>query len=294
MAAALGTSACALSVWSNERQCENDGDCARRGSAFAGAVCASGTCVAPAGLEGAAGSGPPVDPAWACLQGGAGGRGEAGAGGGAAGGATVRVTFHGVRLDEAEPLVGASVRPCRKNDIECTLLGVAPQLTDAGGKTTFELPAGFDGYLEGTRADINPILLFPGPLVRDLELPAVGGVTPAEADLFAGFIRGPNEGVEGQEGTAILSATDCLGAPAAGVAFTVDAAASAPFFLINGVPNTNASATDGGGRGGFLGLPEPAFLLFRATRAATGEPLAEVSAFTRLNAFTYVLLGPSP
>jgi hypothetical protein len=304
VAAALGTSACTLSIWSTEEQCENDGDCAQRGGAFVGTTCASGSCVAPvSGGNGGGGGGVPVDPAWACLQSGggrAGGAGNAGNAGnpgnaGTAGGGTVRVTFHGVRLDVAEPLVGASVRPCRKNDLECTLLGVAAQLTDGSGRTTFELPAGFDGYFEGTRADINPILLFPGPLGRDVELPAVGGVTEAEAELFASFVQSPGTAGGGPDGAAILSANDCLGSPAAGVSFEVNVQGEvAPFFLINGVPNTTSRETDADGRGGFLGLPEPAFLLFRALRVATGERVGEVSAFTRVDAFTYVLLGPSP
>lgn len=287
VAAGLGVPACAFSVWSTEQQCESDGDCARRGGVFANTTCASGVCVASASTGNAGAGGGAVDPAWACLQ-----DSEVGGSSGAGGGATVRVTFRGVRLDEAEPLVGASVRPCRKSDLECTLLGVAAQLTDASGKTTFELPSGFDGYFEGTRDDIYSILLFPGALTRDIELPSVGGVTPGEAELLASFVRGP-EG--GPKGAVILSAHDCLGAPAAGVTFGVETQpAPTPFFLIDGTPNTTARATDGGGRGGFLGLPEPAFLHFRAARAATGEVVAEESVFTRVGAVTYVLLSPAP
>jgi hypothetical protein len=280
VAATLG--ACSLSVWSNEEQCENDSDCIGRGGVFANTTCSSGLCAVPA----VSGGGVVADP-WACLQ----KAGRAGAGGGG----VVQVGFRGVRLDADVPLVGASVRPCLKNDTMCSLVVAEAQITDENGKASFELPVGFDGYFEATRADLSTSLLFAGSIVRDVELPAVAGITLAEGDSLASFVPSPSAGFSAR-GVAILSASDCVGAPAAGAVFSVDVDATtiAPFFLINGVPNTNLSETDAGGRGGFLGLPQPSFLLFRATRVSTGERIAEVSAFTRLNSYTFVALSPSP
>ncbi|MCU0684952.1 MAG: hypothetical protein MUF34_22345 [Polyangiaceae bacterium] len=280
LATTLG--ACSVSVWSNEEQCENDGDCVRRGGVFANTTCSSGLCAVPA----ASGGGVAAH-SWACLQ-------NAGRGG-AGGGGVVQVGFRGVRLDADVPLVGASVRPCLKNDTMCSLVVAEAQITDESGKASFELPVGFDGYFEVTRADLSTALLFAGSIVRDTELPAVAGITAAEGESLSTFVPMPSGGFSSQ-GVAILSASDCAGVPAAGVVFTVDvdAATIAPFFIINGAPNTSLSETAADGRGGFLGLPQPSFLLFRATRVSTGERIAEVSAFTRLNSYTFVALSPSP
>lgn len=270
----FGLANCTALVWSNERQCETDGDCLRLGERFRGGACEAGACVAP-------------DPVWGCLD------APPGAGG-AAGAApeTIRVTFRALRNDPSIALDGARVLPCRKPDVEACQPFVDAQVTDATGRATFELPRNFDGYFETTRDDVRPSLFFPGKLTRDVELTPVGGLTPDEYDELLLFLNPAGE--PSDPGVAILYAKDCRGAPAAGVTFSaLEAANAIPFYVVTTLPSTGATETNASGQGGLLGLPEEDLLTFAPALRQGGTKLPLASAFTRRGMLTFVVVGPT-
>jgi hypothetical protein len=244
---------------------------------------------------GGAGGSAGADPAWGCV-----GEGRA-AGGGGAPGDPIRVVFRAFGAARTIPLDGARVQLCAKVEVDvdadCGALEIAPQQTDATGVATFAgVPRGFDGYFKVTRADVRTVLYFPGLLSRDVEeLTPVGSLT---VEAYEGIVR-LLTGSEGPErpGAALLYVKDCGGALAPGVRFSVRGREDAlPFYVSGTVPVVTESQTtdETPGQGGFLNLPEDAFVTFEAEHVETGTRLPAASAFIKPGALTVVAMGPPP
>jgi hypothetical protein len=221
---------CSLVLDSERVQCSTDADCAGRGPAFSGSTCVDSLCQAP-------------DPRWGCLSEPASPRSDPG---------PFIVTMHLQDLLNQQPLSGVKADVCTKVDVSCSTPRFSTASDDAG-VVTLEIAAAFSGFVSFELTDaLTPTLYFFNPPVdHDQEIPALSLSSPLARGALLSQL-----GASVDRGDILLSAFDCTGVAAADVTFALTPAnaEAVPYYLVNGLPNTSAAATDSTGYGGFANL----------------------------------------
>ncbi|HEU4536110.1 MAG TPA: hypothetical protein VFS00_18425 [Polyangiaceae bacterium] len=269
-----GAGACHRALDLDEPQCRADGDCVGRGFAEGAARCVDEYCR-------------PDESPWSCL-----GRVQLPP----ARGAPVPFTLRVLDASANTPLPGATTRLCGRIDPECGEPLSAPTAADADGYATFAVLDTFDGYVEVEDPGFVKSLYYPqlsffrrgggrGPYVAIATPATLGGLAAANGvALDPAF------------GNVLLYVVDCRGRPAAGVRLEADAAGpnTSRYYLVNRVPDRNATATDGQlGGGGFINA-SVGQNIFSAFVAETGQPIARASLAVRPGLVTYAVLEPAP
>jgi hypothetical protein len=182
---------------------------------------------------------------------------------------------------------GVVMQVCDRRDIEC-VAPLVPSVTDHNGVLEFDVPtlgaygAGFDGYLRMSSTcdgqpdcvTIQPTSYVLNPPIygaADLTLPVIPKTVLAPLLGMAGAGGDPNQGM------LLILARDCLGNPVAGASYELSPAQGAPLYMTHGIVSPSATATDGSGLGGFLGVP-PGVATVKS-RGHKNDPLGETSLF---------------
>jgi len=230
----------------------------------------------------------------------------------------------------AIPLAGLRGRVCGKLDVDCTnplFTGV----TDAGGALEFDVPtgrAGFDGYVElvSPAAPCTDSALFgpasgqicallPGcdsqspddrcqvaPYVRTLQFfnPPIAAALPQPLTLniisspaLLGLVRASGANFDPGSGHVLLTALDCAGKPAAGVAYSMRQGAGKvlEMYMESGVLTRARTETDATGMGGFSLVP-PGFVDISAYNSS-GARVGGVGVVAAPFTLTSTVLVPS-
>lgn len=262
---------CSLLLDSNRTQCASTSDCTNRGPAFTGTVCVDSFCQADT----------PSDPTWGC----AGSPAILNPDAGTTFVASI-VVFDG---ESQEPLPGVQATLCAKLDVDCTSPLASPITSDSNGLVSFNVPGGFNGYLELTSSTIVPTLyFFNPPIVSNTTSPQdVSLLQPADV---MGLGEGAGVTLLSDRGIIILTALDCQGNPAPGVDFSVSNGdpMTAVFYAVGMLPQNDAGAPCTGisGYAGLANVP-PGLAAVTGTLLATGEKLGTVSLFVRAGSVTY-------
>jgi hypothetical protein len=203
------------------------------------------------------------------------------------------------------PLAGLRGRVCGKLDVDC-INPIFTGVTDADGTLDFEVPtgrAGFDGYLElvsppalcsdtelfgaaspllcgllpgcdpeaaNDRCQVQPYVralqFFNPPITASFAQPLTLKVISAPALL--GLERASGTDFDPSSGHVLLTALDCAGAPAAGVAYDMRQGAEQvhELYMQSGVLTSASSETDATGIGAFSLVP-PGFVDIAAYNA---------------------------
>ncbi len=288
---ATGIVACSLVLQTSDEQCVVDGDCARRGAAFAGMRCVDRVCVSGTDAGGDAVADAPADPAWGCL-----------------GNvvfpppakAKVKVTIPFVELVQKVPVTDIKVRACARLDVGCANPVAPLQTPGPDGRVTFDVDANFDGFAEvlpttndaGAPNFVPALVFFNPPPTDDRVYPTILLLTPSTLSAVAGAA---GSSVDPKLGAIFYAALNCKGEPGEGVSVSPDRteATTQGFYLIKGVPSLSASATDGSGFGGIVNTPL-SFIKVSAQLFATKKPIGSTAVLSRASTITYVYLVPAP
>jgi hypothetical protein len=187
------------------------------------------------------------------------------------------------------PLPGTAARLCRNIDPEC-VTPLAEPVANENGMLTLDLPAVFQGYVEFVVDGYFPQLQI---LPRN---PADGSVLQPASLLQTDFLVGLGLAVGAQpdpeRGHVFLSLLDCYG-PAANIEITstrLDEGALT-FYVLDGVPSADLTATTKDGSAGFLNLPSGNAAV-ELTHAETGQELAQVTLVVRAGFLTNARIQP--
>jgi hypothetical protein len=313
--------ACELLVSSDVYQCSSSGDCAARGGPFAfpGTTCVDHVCVPgisdggsetsvpdTGGDSGAEASMDAADPAFACAntpypqdespsQ-----------------VVTYTRTFQDVQ--SAQPLTQIGIRICAL-DPSCSLPRVQDDggtvvIPDDNGKVTVQVGYGFRGLIEVNNLSGGPQVVTPAfldvtpPLIQDASVgPTALMVSPVLFKAVA-TLAFPEAGDAGPVVTGLahifFRTNDCLDNPLANIA--VDSDSTDPelrtrrFYFVGGNnPDPKATATDPGGKGGFINLPTGITKLTATIKAGprAGQVLGTVSVPLRADYVTYAIITPA-
>lgn len=270
LAAAVALSGCSALLDANRTQCSTDADCIQRGGAFIATACVDFFCQAK------------PDPKWGCL-------GNVSQPDGGAGPFPASL-----RLRDAvtqAPLPGVRGQLCRKLDVSCSEPLSEMVSSGADGLITFQVEAGFDGYVALTDPNVAPSLYFFNPPVVSAREPKVLDLSsPAVMALFASQIGAE---LESGRGSVMLVAQDCLGDVTAGVTYATPNADAATliFYLVGMLPTSQATATDGTGFGGLVNVPTGAVTV-TGTLAAGQRNIADLGLLVRASTVTYTSMVP--
>jgi hypothetical protein len=299
-----GQSSCSLLLDTSAQQCDVDGECTRRGGAFASTTCVNHVCVArPPVDEGgiastvdAGGDGEDldatVDPVWGCL------------------GhvvmetpqtPTIKISIPFYDLITGQVITNITARTCAKIDVSCSNPLSASVEADAAGVVKLEVPARFDGYAlvlskmtgdSGPPALIPSLVFFNPPQVRDNTYDKIPLFTPDQLILLAAT---QNNTIDPMLGTVFAGTQDCSGKAVAGVSWVPSRTAdsSKRFYLIKGLPDEAALATDESGQGGMINAPTGTMSL-TATLHATGQPAGFATLLVRAGYASYTYMAPTP
>jgi len=269
--------ACSVLLKTDDVQCSKTEHCHARGAAFANTVCVANTCQAGAA------SGPlsclgsvkaqPTPPA---------------------GNINVTMGFFD-EVKQTTLLSGITVQACSKLDVTCANPITAPTTSYAQGNATLSLPAGFDGYLQINGSQTMPALWYFSPFpVADGHF-NVGLFSPASFQAIASAVGATIDPNAGHAITLALDCTATYGTFTAGMSFACDKTTgeTKPFYVVNGLPSTTATATDASGTGGFANLP-PGVVTLTDTLASTSTRSGSVSVLIRAGVITYAPIAPSP
>jgi hypothetical protein len=185
-------------------------------------------------------------------------------------------------------------RVCDALDVECASPLVASLEFDDNGGYSFQVPSGFEGYLEFTSDTTVPqILWIPGEVVEDVpdEGVPLQLVSPGIRDsllMSAGYTNDETRGL------VLLVATDCEGNTAAGVRYELDTAdaETVPFYLYGLLPELEAGETDSSGFGGFFNAP-PGFSTMSAIHVESETELSSQRFLIRAAWISAVASGPA-
>jgi hypothetical protein len=250
---------------SNNGMCTKDAECTAKNTPR----CMNGTCVAEDIAE-----------RWACDP--ATPAPDTGTG-------TIVYTFHVLEFVSRMPPANLTVSACRENDVECTNPVAKWDDTDATGDVRLELPVGFLGFFDVHSDALGALSYLTKPLYvdtqdRDLQVVATSTLTILSSVAGVGF--------EPAKGLALVEAFDCTGTPAGGVHFLESQGSATPFYLVNHVPNKDATISvydmvNNVADGGFINL-QPGFITFSAQLGVDGIALGSFNAHVRANTVTYI------
>jgi hypothetical protein len=202
---------------------------------------------------------------------------------------TVRYSTQVVEFVTRMPPGNVSAKACRTQDPDCTTPIAEFKDETGAGLIELELPAGFTGFFEVKSDALTALSYLTKPLrddLRDRDL-QVSARTTVE-----GLSRIDMTEFDRSKGIALLEAFDCSGKPAGGVHFEESKGTSKPFYIIDQVPNSQATVSvfdevNNVANGGFINL-EPGFTKFTARWGVDGPLLGEFNAHVRADTFTFV------
>jgi hypothetical protein len=149
------------------------------------------------------------------------------------------------------PLAEVQADVCSKVDVACSDPRFTT-MTDAEGVVRLSVDAAFSGFVAFTSNQTVPThFFFNPPINEDQEIPPLSLSQPAARGALLQQL-----GASPELGDILLSASDCTGASAAGVTFelTPRSESAVAYYLVNGLPSPNSTATDMTGYGGFANL----------------------------------------
>lgn len=252
----------------SEKQCEVDADCTARG--FVEDTCIDNVCVE--GKWSCLGNVPKIEETP---------------------GATHLWRGRFVEISSRMPPADLHVKLCANTDINCEnpLADGLPVASD--GSTEFQVPSGFEGYVELTSAEVEPAILSLGEaIVDDVDDPdAVELLPPGTVETIANILMLDYDPMRGQ---ALALNVDCTLKPSAGITISVDTAdAETVVLYIDGdLPDESLEATIDTGNSGVLNIPV-GFTTFTNVRAETGEKISSVQVYMRPGFITYVNMTPT-
>ena len=308
-----GGIACSMLLDTTREQCEVDGDCTRRGGAFATSQCVAKVCTAlapsDAGATDDAGSrdtgpdtAPPPDPRWACVD-------RDLAPPPPKPRLKLDVLFHDF-LSPSLPVTSIRVRLC-PNSGDPTCASPAASLSPGGdGHVVFDVDVSagpFAGFLAadpvtpdggspiqdgGANTDVyipthiyftsTPIY---ADMVDDYQLITFGNLKTF-ADVYQ-LTPDPARGM------AFMIAVDCNAQDSAGVAFTLDTSDPAikRFYFDGTIPSSTRTFTDPSGIGGFFNMPVGARRV-DGSLAGSATTLGGLAFYSLANKMVYANVGP--
>ncbi len=287
-ALALVLSGCTLMADADREQCATDTDCAVRGGDFSSSQCIEGYCelvASSCGLGEGCSSELQGDEAelsaeaWACVD---------SAEPDAELPRTLSVTVPLITVF-GQPMPDVPTRLCRRLDPACTQ-PEAEIVSDAQGLLRLQLPGDFQGYLEieaeGFYSQLYflPSRLEPDTTLRNASMSPVG--------VIEGLGAGVGAAPDPERGHIVVTAETCSG-PAEGVTLSAVRADSRAivFYVVDGVPSGDLTATTEMGSGGYLNFP-PGIASLVLSDDATSERLATLALIVRANFITTVAFGP--
>jgi hypothetical protein len=232
---------------------------------------------------------PPIDVGWNCL-----------------GVPDQRATPTVVKYDGSVSLVpngelveNAVLRVCKGDDDTCAD-PLVPPIYSPDGHVTFEVPGGFNGYLE-----LESPTAMPGrvemvrPIGRMRLLPELKVI---KRETFAAFATAGKVAIDPDLGHVMFWVEDCGGQRASGVAIRViegpegNAAQLSPktaayYAVASRLPSIGLGQTDSTGGGGIINLP-PVFWTFEAYLVADQRHIATVAARIRPGQVTVFVVEP--
>jgi hypothetical protein len=205
------------------------------------------------------------------------------------------VTF----VPNGELVEDAVVRVCKSDDDTCAD-PLVPPIYSPDGRVTFEVPGGFNGYLELESPTAMPgrvEMVRPIGRMRLLVEPKM-----IKRENFANFAAASQVAIDPDLGHVMFWVEDCGGQRASGVAVRViegpegNAAQllpnSAAYYAVAGrLPSSGVGQTDSAGGGGIINLP-PVFWTFEAYLAADQRHIATVAARVRPGQVTVFVVEP--
>ena len=285
--ACLGLGACTLIIDANGDQCVDDGFCIE--IAGPGATCQAGFCVETPDETGSgsttaptAGStststtdpdpastssstaedasdetGPPVDPAWGCLENPLPIPDED---------VTLSIRFADVVTGQAPNITSA--RLCALLDSAC--MSPIMDLDFVDGVAEGTVAPGFGGYVMAI--DIIPSVVYVAPALRSEEryTPLVPDALIDTSASLLGLTFNRKE-----RGIMIAQVLDCTGNFAPGITMNMSKADKETVRFFGMLPDDEATATGPDGTGGFLNVPE-GFGTWDASVEATGQVVKEL------------------
>lgn len=279
---ALGMQSCSFTLDFDDQQCTSNSECRSRGSAFKNSECEDGFCHAgPECREddecssGPCKNGSCVD-RWACID-------EQPKP--AKSSITRRVP---VTTIFGDPLPQVPVLLCNIVDTGCTS-PIASLVTDDSGILDLELEPDFVGYLD-TRIDMFfPQMDFLPTLISDKT--NIVTVTLSPVPVIAGLAQAVGAAPDPERGHIVMSSWSCLGAAPDIVLEAPRADAKAiPYYVLNGVPAADLTATTDDGSGGYLN-----FKTGNATveiKTKDGRPLTTMSVVVRKSTISIIHFQP--
>ena len=207
---------------------------------------------------------------------------------------TVSLTVRVIDVLTMQPPTDLQVVACSKLDVDCSHPLEAASFLDQTGRLVAQLQAGFDGYLELRSSTTLPALFFVTlPLWQDTVIQSTLPLVSAESFHGIAAALGATLDLE-RFGDVYALASDCAGAPAAGVRFEVDRQneRTKGYYMVNSVPVGSARATDAAGSGGFLNLSS-GFTSITGFVSSTGARVGESGFIVRTGAVSYPLILPT-
>jgi hypothetical protein len=181
------------------------------------------------------------------------------------------------------------VKACRFNDVAC----LAPEDTfvDVGqtGHVQVTLPSGFTGYFEIESESLPAVLYVTKPISRNTLNRDVPVLTDEALALTAAVT---SIDVDRELGVVLLEAVNCAGVPAGGVQFKLRDAEADPFYLVDQIPNVDATLSvydpnNNTADGGFINVPVGAHT-FSAHWGVDGPELQAFNAQIRAKTITFI------
>ncbi|MGC4066287.1 MAG: hypothetical protein QM784_16970 [Polyangiaceae bacterium] len=270
---ALGVQ-CSFTIDAEREQCSTTADCRARGGEFAESVCKNSVCIA--------------DPAWSCSSEESGTDTEP-----SSKQFVVRIPV--ISVLNQQPIPGVTARMYRKIDVDAASPVGDPVASDANGIIELKVDSGYDGFLTLTHENIGPSLYFFNPPVRKNE--TVAPVRLASPAMVSALFQQVGKTFDPTRGIVVLTAEDCTGAPAEGIAFdsTISDANTQPFYSVDGLPTTSTEATDASGYGGLIGLT-PGTLAITGSRdldTETPQTIGKLSLFVKASSVSYSRMVPN-
>jgi hypothetical protein len=202
---------------------------------------------------------------------------------------TIQYTFHVLEFVSRQPPGNLTVNACRENDVECTKPVAQFTDTQATGDVRLELPAGFLGFFDVRSDALSALSYLTKPLYVDTQDRDLQVVAPSTLEILSSVA---GVGFEPAKGLALVEAFDCTGTPSGGVHFLESRGTATPFYLVNHVPNKDATISvydtvNNVADGGFINL-QPGFITFSAQLGVDGIALGSFNAHVRANTVTYI------
>jgi hypothetical protein len=178
---------------------------------------------------------------------------------------------------------------CRSNDVSCGSPVASFEDTHNTGLVELDIPRGFLGFFEVRSDALTAYSYVSKPLREDIMDRDLQVSAQSTVDLLAS--------VDGTEfdmskGILLAEAFDCSGTPAGGIHFSESKATSRPFYIVNHVPNSDATvsvydAENNVADGGFINV-QPGFVSVTAALGVDGPKLGEFNAHVAAGAITYI------